>query len=300
MPRSSITPFVLHRILAIERERHIQQVTMTRSQRIGGRELRHIDTSSSDSGMQSPHSEPRSGSIEILRQEQVATQVATPNPSQPSLFYREYPPMPCPTGPGAPLFTGADVTEFLKNWINLCTDHGLSDTERVKRLPMYCELFICDYIEHRPEYIQRDWEQLCKALKEEYRTTDSYQTCFSQNFLECYSSQVRQTPVDWEHYCRVFGTVARRLLEKKEIDNYTAVLLFLRGLSYDMQEGVIEKASFKLSKPSTVNLDEALKVARDKIDFDRWTPKMDETLAMKSHKLYIPPSDRGIQYLKGE
>ena len=180
------------------------------------------------------------GSSKILKQEQAATQVATRKQSQPSILYREYPPMPCPTSLGAPLFTGADVTEFLENWVKFCTDHGLSDIERVKRLPLYCELSVRDCIELRPEYIQRDWERLCKALKEEYRTTDSYQTCFSQNLLECYSSQVRQTPVDWEHYCRVFGNIARRLLEKKEIDNYTAALLFLQGLSYDMQERVLE------------------------------------------------------------
>jgi len=46
--------------------------------------------------------------------------------------------MPPPGTPGSPMFEGANVTEFLERYEDLCSDYRVTDEDRLTRLPRYC------------------------------------------------------------------------------------------------------------------------------------------------------------------
>lgn len=50
--------------------------------------------------------------------------------------------------PQVPLFfDGQNITDFLNRYSQLCSDYDLSKSEKIYRLPWYCEFFIGKYIE---------------------------------------------------------------------------------------------------------------------------------------------------------
>jgi hypothetical protein len=49
-----------------------------------------------------------------------------------------YIPMPLPGTPGSPMFKGANVTEFLERYKDLCLDYHVSASDKFTRLPWYC------------------------------------------------------------------------------------------------------------------------------------------------------------------
>src|SRR3954449_12346041 len=65
-------------------------------------------------------------------------------------------PLPQPGTPGAPYFTGKNVSEFLKTWENLCKDYQVSSADQLRKLPRYCARLIGLYIETIPEYQTKD------------------------------------------------------------------------------------------------------------------------------------------------
>ena len=76
--------------------------------------------------------------------------------------------MPYPGTPGTPYFDGQNVTDFLNRFSDLCADYKLPNTERIKKLPRYCDVQIGQLIEATREWKDRNWEGLRKLLREEY------------------------------------------------------------------------------------------------------------------------------------
>jgi len=57
---------------------------------------------------------------------------------------------------GAPYFEGANITEFLERFEDLCVDHRIKEADRTKRLPRYYETAISQFIKSMPKYNERD------------------------------------------------------------------------------------------------------------------------------------------------
>ena len=54
--------------------------------------------------------------------------------------------MPLPYTPGAPLFTGTNITDFLKRFKDITTNYGLSDDRKIQRVQKYYEFGIAQRI----------------------------------------------------------------------------------------------------------------------------------------------------------
>jgi len=61
-------------------------------------------------------------------------QETLPSQTMSTMFYM---PMPLLGTLGSPMFEGANVTEFLKRYDNLCSDYWVSEKDRLMRLPRY-------------------------------------------------------------------------------------------------------------------------------------------------------------------
>lgn len=179
---------------------------------------------------------------------------------------RLYIPLPGPKTVGAPHFDGTNVTDFLEEWEIFCQDHGLSQSMQVQRMPPYCDLFIGDYIKTLEEYIGRDWKELCKTLRKQYLSQDSRQKYYSRAYLEQYKNTTSDGREGLKNYTLQFRSIAKKLLDKKELDEYTACFWFIQGLPASKQVKVMKKASLKADEPTTYNFDKVLAAAMEMSD----------------------------------
>ena len=99
--------------------------------------------------------------------------------------------MPYPGTPGVPFFDGRNVTDFLDCFSDLCTDYKLSDAEKMRRLPRYCDVRIGLDIETIREWRERNWEEFRKVLREEFEFADHAQTYYPGECLEILKFQAR-------------------------------------------------------------------------------------------------------------
>ena len=90
--------------------------------------------------------------------------------------------MPYPGTPGAPFFDGQNITHFLDLYNQLCSDYRLSESEKINRLPWYCEFFTGNYIKILIK--GADWAAVRTILRREYKENDLDQRINSREFLE--------------------------------------------------------------------------------------------------------------------
>lgn len=101
----------------------------------------------------------------------------------------------------------------------MCTDFRVEEKERIRRLPLYCEMFIGKCIESviRPSGIT--WTAIRKALPSQYKDRDLNQQIYSRRFLESYKDNVRSDSSDI-HYCDQFACISENLVAKTSIDTF--------------------------------------------------------------------------------
>src|SRR5438045_2567154 len=97
-------------------------------------------------------------------------------------------PMPLPGSIGMPLFEGANATEFLDHFNDLCKEYLVLDEDKLVKLPQYCSRSIGDAVKSLKEWKDKDYPALWKAILKEYKEHDSYQQIYSLQFLEKYKS----------------------------------------------------------------------------------------------------------------
>ena len=117
--------------------------------------------------------------------------------------------MPLPGAVGMPLFEGANATEFLDRFDDLCKEYLVTDEDKLTKLPRYCSRNIGDAIKSLKEWEKKDYQALRKAILVEYKDDDSHQQVYSLQFLEKYKSVVRTEKDDTRQYCRHFSMIAK-------------------------------------------------------------------------------------------
>ena len=109
---------------------------------------------------------------------------------------------------GSPMFEGANVTEFLERYEDLCSDYQVSEKDKLMRLPRYCVQPVAETIRSLKEWRTRDYAVLKKALLSEYRDNDTHQLLYSVPVLEKYKSIACTEDDDIMDYCRKFDQIA--------------------------------------------------------------------------------------------
>jgi hypothetical protein len=69
-------------------------------------------------------------------------------------------PMPLPGSPGVPLFEGANATEFLDNFDDLCDEYAVAEQGKLVKLPKYCSRSIGDSIKSQKAWVNKDYQAL--------------------------------------------------------------------------------------------------------------------------------------------
>ena len=181
--------------------------------------------------------------------------------------------MPFPGTPGTPFFDGRNVTEFLDRFSDLCTDYKLSDAEKMRRLPRYCDMRIGQSSETIQEWRERNWEKFWMLLREEFESADQVQIYHSREFLKTFKDRTRSEEEDPRCFCRHYARISKELSKRSQLDNYTRIQWFVQGLP-----GLIRK-ELLLHTGLDLDLDDLAK-----IDFDALLKKALQ-IAKRSRRL---------------
>ena len=100
-------------------------------------------------------------------------------------------PMPYPGAPGSPFFEGANISEFWERFENMGDDYQMSTSEKIRRLPWYCEMFTVRYVRSVIKFSGLDWVKICTSLKKEYKDRDIAQQISSRTYLEAFQDKPR-------------------------------------------------------------------------------------------------------------
>jgi hypothetical protein len=147
--------------------------------------------------------------------------------------------IPQPGTPGAPLFTGRNITEFLRLFDDLCDDYGVDASQRARRVTRYCSLEIGTYLRMILE--DSDWPRAKAAMVKEWKDEDEELRMKSLAFLEALKAKPRKDDEGVIQYCRQYKTASTHLLGLGHLSAYQQTLWFLQGLPTEMREQVMHE-----------------------------------------------------------
>ena len=99
--------------------------------------------------------------------------------------------MSYPGVPGSPFFDKANVSKFLKRFENMCDKHQMSTSEKIRRLPWYCEIFTARHVKLVISFSGSDWYNIVTNLKKEYKDQNLTQQVLSYTYLETFKDKPR-------------------------------------------------------------------------------------------------------------
>ena len=99
------------------------------------------------------------------------------------------------------MFEGANVTEFLEHYKDLCLDYYVSAVDRLSRLPQYCIQPIAETIKSLKEWKDKDYAALKKVLLAKYKNDNTHQLLYFVPFLKSYKNIPCTEKDDILDYC---------------------------------------------------------------------------------------------------
>ena len=182
-------------------------------------------------------------------------------PTQPPLQAPYITPMPYPGAPGSPFFDGANISEFLERFENMCDDYRMLISEKIRRLPLYCEMFIARRVRSVMGFSGLDQAKICTSLKKEYKDRDIAQQISSRAYLEAFKDKPRTQNAEVLQFCRDYSEISKELLGKEKLDRYTQLRWFLQGLPSAVQFKLIDQYDIDLDGNALPDFEEILKKA---------------------------------------
>ena len=167
--------------------------------------------------------------------------------------------MPYPGTPGTPFFEGSNVTGFLTRYELMCSDFRMEEKEKIRRLPLYCEMFIGKYIESVIQAPGITWSAIRKALRSRYKDRDLNQQIYSRRFLESYKDKVRSDSSDILHYCDQFASISENLVAKSSIDTFIQSRWFIQGLPPSIRAELFSASNMDSDDDLELDFQELLK-----------------------------------------
>ena len=161
----------------------------------------------------------------------------------------------CPLGPAAmpsvrsqlaPLFSGdieEPIEEFLQEYDELADSHGLNSRQKVETIIRYVDPSQCDIWRSLEGFINRDWDDLCHDLNDEY-VDPTPQGCYSKQKLQDLASKTAALQMEDEgdvlKYYRDFNRLSKPLLNVGRITIGKWNTTFWRGFHPDDREALYE------------------------------------------------------------
>lgn len=180
-------------------------------------------------------------------------------------------PLPLPSSPGAPYFTGKDVTAFIQLIEDLFEDCQIPLQERRAKIVRYCARDIRAKVERMEEYREERFslDRFYRALRFQYRDRDEFQQKYTVKRLDEVVREGSQLPDDrLEEYLDLFHDISTELTLRGILSRYDRGVKFMKGLPRHFRAKIGERHHFNPMDPETVDyqlyFDTALRSYRDR------------------------------------
>jgi len=144
----------------------------------------------------------------------------------------------------APHFSGEiqhPVEDFLEEYEELADKYGLTEQEKVETVIRYVHRSQRHVWKSLPGFLDRDWNDLCDDLCEEY-VSPSTEGQFSKqkllDFANKYARKRMNDETDVIHYHRQFNNLAKILVDSGRITKGKRNAIFWRGFHPDDQQAL--------------------------------------------------------------
>ena len=148
----------------------------------------------------------------------------------------------------------------------MCDDCRMTASEKIRRLPWYCEMLTARHVRSVIGFSGLDWTKICANLKKEYKDRDIAQQISSRTYLEVFKSKPRTENAEVLQFCRDYSEISKELLEKGKLDKYTQLRWFLQGLPSSIQSKLINHYDIDLDGDALPDFAEILKKAYSLIE----------------------------------
>jgi len=164
---------------------------------------------------------------------------------------------PLPYQMGAPYFDGKDVTDFIAHWEDLTIDW--TDSQRIKKVPLYCEKLIGKYLKTFETYISgASWDEFRAALVTTFKEDDMEQKKNTETYLQSLVQGMQKTKdpsvARYRAFIFEFAERSTLLVSKLIINEHTRVFMFLQAFS--------DKIGDKLCKRCSIDIDDTASTAK--------------------------------------
>ena len=145
--------------------------------------------------------------------------------------------MPRPGQPGAVQFNNSNVSEFLDEWERFCLDYGLSERDRIERLPSYCtDPNTKDSVKFFPGFATYDWKTFRSELRKFFKPYDK-----REDTLMALRKLVKMDPKpDLRLYVLKFTSISSKLVAKSILSPVARVSHFIDGLDVDLRRKALQ------------------------------------------------------------
>ena len=155
-------------------------------------------------------------------------------------------PIPYPGAPGSPFFEGANISEFLERFENICDYYQMSTSEKICRLHWYFGMFTAQHVRSVIGFLGLDWIKIYASLKKKYKDRDIAQQISSRDYLEAFKDKPRIENAEVLHVCRDYSEISKELLSKRKQNKYTQLRWFLQALLSSIQSKLINQYDIDL------------------------------------------------------
>jgi hypothetical protein len=188
-----------------------------------------------------------------------------------------------PNEPGAPHFSGENVSEFLEEWDFFCDDYGVSDRIKCTRLPLYCDKKIGDDIKRLDGFVTEDWATFRSSIIGLYWQHDKPKNTMAElNRLIQGSSAL-----DLNVYLLHYASITEVLVAEKALSPLDRVNRLLDGLPEDLRKRVLKfctKKAWKLSTQDTGTVEPVFEELR-KFVFEEAQTRQKEAVYDKERRI---------------
>ena len=192
-------------------------------------------------------------------QEQPRGQDQARGPDQAAAFIGTQCLFPFPGQDRAPYFDGKNITRFLKTWDDLTLNWP--DDMKVRKIPLYCETLIGDYIKTLPTFKSIEererggsWMSFKREVLEEFRDDDEEQQKYTEGYLRRAVARMEKRGgglAEYRAFILDFCEKAGVLVQRRTINEHMRVTLFLAAFSDKIGDELCKKCEIDLDNPDT-------------------------------------------------
>jgi hypothetical protein len=173
-------------------------------------------------------------------------------------------PLPRPGSAEAPMFDGNNISNFLKEYSEMCEDYGLTPEAKRERLVRYVAVGYKDEIERMSSFCAEDYSEKAfyDELRTEYAERDWEAVRVSLDYLLSITSQAARGELSSKHFVTTFDSVSRVLIQKGALTETLRCREFVKGVTPSVRARIFKKTSYNALDVEPNHYKEMLEIAK--------------------------------------